>query len=404
MAGKLIQLEQAAKMLGMTPDQLIDMRQKNEIFGYRDGSTWKFKPDEIERVALDMGVEMIPFNDEDDLSSDQDLIASDDIDLKLEEDVTIDLAADPQATISPSDVLSEEPKGGSTGKMGSHILSGSESEPGESPSDTGKLVDGDNLLLAEDDLFVEDDLMLEEDSDEISLGPDSDMSSDFEDSSDAVLGDDSSSEILLDSGDSGINLSPTDSGLSLEEEPLEMGGSDIDSLELPEDDEVISLEDPDIDDSVDDAGDFMLTPIEGEIDDESSGSQVIALEDSEIYDDSSGSSSAIVDSDMDFSDAEPLVEDEGAFDDAAFDDAGFEDAGMMQPAAQAAAPAIPEAPYSFWNVLSLSLVFMFLCFGGIMTVDVARHLWNYEKPNSGTVNTFVMDRMIDMVGWNEVAN
>ena len=56
MAGKLVELQQAAKLLGITPDQLSEMRSRSEIFGYRDGATWKFKMEELERVADEMGV------------------------------------------------------------------------------------------------------------------------------------------------------------------------------------------------------------------------------------------------------------------------------------------------------------------------------------------------------------
>ena len=48
---KLIELEEAAQLLGMTADELTDMRSRNEIFGIRDGSGWKFKEQELERVA-----------------------------------------------------------------------------------------------------------------------------------------------------------------------------------------------------------------------------------------------------------------------------------------------------------------------------------------------------------------
>ncbi len=48
---KLIPMEEAASRLGVTPDELAEMRSRSEIFGYRDGSTWKFKEDELERVA-----------------------------------------------------------------------------------------------------------------------------------------------------------------------------------------------------------------------------------------------------------------------------------------------------------------------------------------------------------------
>ena len=49
-----VTLEEAAKKLGVSTDQLIEMRSRGEIFGYRDGSSWKFKPEEIERVASEM--------------------------------------------------------------------------------------------------------------------------------------------------------------------------------------------------------------------------------------------------------------------------------------------------------------------------------------------------------------
>jgi excisionase family DNA binding protein len=48
---KLIELKDAANLLGVTPEQLVEMRNRNEISGYRDGTTWKFKESEVERVA-----------------------------------------------------------------------------------------------------------------------------------------------------------------------------------------------------------------------------------------------------------------------------------------------------------------------------------------------------------------
>ena len=56
MASKLIQLNEAAQMLGVSPEELTEMRSSGEIHGYRDGSSWKFKAEEVERVATDRGV------------------------------------------------------------------------------------------------------------------------------------------------------------------------------------------------------------------------------------------------------------------------------------------------------------------------------------------------------------
>jgi hypothetical protein len=55
MAGKFIELNEAAKMIGVSPDELVEMRSRGEIFGYRDGASWKFKLEEVERVIGERG-------------------------------------------------------------------------------------------------------------------------------------------------------------------------------------------------------------------------------------------------------------------------------------------------------------------------------------------------------------
>ena len=54
MSAQFITLEEAAKKLGVHTDELVEMRSRGDIFGYRDGASWKFKPEEIERVASEM--------------------------------------------------------------------------------------------------------------------------------------------------------------------------------------------------------------------------------------------------------------------------------------------------------------------------------------------------------------
>ena len=46
-----LELNEAAEILGVTPETLKEMRSRNEIHGYRDGANWKFKREEIDRVA-----------------------------------------------------------------------------------------------------------------------------------------------------------------------------------------------------------------------------------------------------------------------------------------------------------------------------------------------------------------
>jgi hypothetical protein len=57
MAGKFVELAEAAKMIGVNPEALVEMRSKGTIFGYRDGVSWKFKVDEVERVIRERGVD-----------------------------------------------------------------------------------------------------------------------------------------------------------------------------------------------------------------------------------------------------------------------------------------------------------------------------------------------------------
>ena len=43
----LVEFEQAAVMLGLSHDELAQLRSQNKIFGYRDGASWKFKESEL---------------------------------------------------------------------------------------------------------------------------------------------------------------------------------------------------------------------------------------------------------------------------------------------------------------------------------------------------------------------
>ncbi|HEV2969222.1 MAG TPA: helix-turn-helix domain-containing protein [Pirellulales bacterium] len=54
MARKLIDQEEAAKMLGVSIEEINKMRDRKQLFPYRDGDAWKFKPEDIERVKQDL--------------------------------------------------------------------------------------------------------------------------------------------------------------------------------------------------------------------------------------------------------------------------------------------------------------------------------------------------------------
>lgn len=301
--------------------------------------------------------------------------------------------------------------------------------PAQGSDDISLDMSDDDLSLGDsaDDLSLEDsgDLELPESSDVNLGGSDSDLSleasgiemhdSDIDldgsaielgEDDDLVLGGSSISSDLSLTGDSGINLQPTDSGLSLDEEPLELGGSGIDALELPEDDDILELESEPADaDAATMArqqdGDFFLTPSEDADDDDESGSQVIALEESGYVDPDQATmigGGGVADAGFDqpgMGAAAPLV----AQDDDMFRQPGETVTGGGAGAAQpvpAQAPAAPaaatEMPYSIWNVLGLLVVFMFVLMSLMLMVDVVSNVWSFNEPYSAS--TMLMDELV----------
>jgi len=371
---ELVSLEKAAELLGMTADQLNDMRLKNEIFGTRVDNSWKFKLDEISRFADDRNITLSAVGDASDFKlSDESLELSFGSSAELLDDSAADVLSEAEdlnfgsadlALASASDVLSDD-----------------EPSDKESPSDTGKLLaDSAELQLSEEDLF-DDEISLQ---DSQSLIDSSDLSSDFEDS-DLVLEDSDSSEdpaLDVQAAESGISLSANESGISLDE-PLDLGGSDIDDLELPEDDDIISLEEvgPDSATLLQSDDNFDLTPLEDSaLEDSSSGSQVIALEDSAIYTD----------------DSAPTML--GAEDSIGFEDAGAPvmlDDNEFQPDPTAPVAVIPETPYSLLNVLSLALALTVVTLGCIVAFDLARNMW---QPTDSTLSSTVTNIFIRLTG------
>ena len=522
---KLITMEQAASMLGMSVEKINELRSNQEIFGYKDGGTWKFKMTELHRVADNLGISLgglddvagavagkaksvtdsfddLDFGDSEDLllddsssgsmeididedssvelmqsgrssdifldlddedgvtledsgllladsgtgkdfgivgdKKDDDLViaGSDEIDLadsgslKLQGESSLELSSDDTAKSigdsklnlgdsgvlelgTGSEILEDDDQlsfgtsdislAGSSKILkgdddtGSDVLSGGEVTTSDSPSATGKLLSegDDDLLLAEEDLF-EDDLVLQDSS---SFDDSSDLGSEFSD--DLVLDDsDSSSELALEANESGISLSANESGISLADEPLELGGSDIDELELPGDDMIMLEKEADPAMAMMQEDDFNLTPLEQSADGgegDGSSSQVIVLEDSEIFADES-EATILGDADGAFGDP-ALVEDSyaeagvGLVGGAALVGAGAMAPGMMTEEETVAysAPAVArEADYSIGSLLGLGLAASVLLLGAILAFDTCRNLWM----NDGQV---VSSGFLDMV-------
>ncbi|MGD9723538.1 MAG: helix-turn-helix domain-containing protein [Pirellulales bacterium] len=484
MARKFITMDEAATMLGVTAETLAELRDRRAVHGYRDGASWKFKAEDIERLKAERESE----HDEGEyaeIDEDPDSILLSEVELGQSGESTsstiIGGKANPKdplesdIQIAPpkhdSDVLDEmlldSERGGSdvltgpsTGSSGSgsgvspmfdeldtldldmpsaadsgistkssatgssplltELAGGSALELGEaapkSPSASGTAggsgagtsdislslesleLQGSGLSFGEDqDLALGEDQSLELKESKAG-GSDIDLTGDFDD--DLVLGGSSHGDLSR-TGDSGISLlDPADSGISLEAPPLELGGSNVEQLELGEDDllgdlqpaaggpaasaALSGIETPQSDD------DFLLTPLEEGVAEESdSGSQVIALE-SDVEFDEAGVGTLEPEGGL-------LEEDLGAGlgGAAALETVG---AGPSISAAAAAAPAgaatamVPDTPFTGWNVTSLVLCAVLLMFCGMFMYDLMRNMWSWDGAYS--VNSSMMEMIL----------
>ena len=424
MSAQFITLEEAAKKLGVHTDELVEMRSRGDIFGYRDGASWKFKPEEIERVAAEMlGGAM----DEDPagssiLISEQDLgptgskhgsTIGSDINVGSESDEPdsdVALVADPG---SGSDVRLIAGKGASADEpriamsdddddelsvgddvddllasaSGSSNL-GSDIKFGTSPESAIKLGSGtgtgSDIPVSGSDAFDLDlgsegsgvlsglsgkgSEIIKGDSDPSLDSMDLDLS---DDDDDLVLG--GGSDLAL-GNDSGINLmSPADSGISLEDEPLDLAASGISGLDLAsEGSDAASGVGSGAGSAVNFQQDeeFQLSA-SGSIEaDEDSGSQVIELEDSSEFGDAAV--------------ALPAADGFDAFGSAEGD--GLDMGGTLGATSGGAVVSMgaPEVPYSLVQVMCLLGILLLMCMSGIMVTDVVRNMWAWNDSSALT--------------------
>ena len=423
MATKFVDLETASKELGIPVEKLTEMREKNELRGFRDGATWKFKLEDVERLktSMDAGGSELDLDDplakpdipdsillsevelggmgpvgsstvigqsaSNDLSDEEFRVtveALDSSDIQLASDSLIlgDSDAEPS-----SDVLGSETTG-SVADAGSEIqLTGSDSPNLELDlSDSGTTSKQDsNIALGESEVALRD-------SDTASSSSSSDDSEiNITDEEDGVLVLGGAGSDVVGASDSGISLNdPADSGISLEASDVGLGGSVIssdDSLLLGEEDFL----------SANDAGaegnspsqlqqddDFLLTPLEDALtDDSESSSQVIALDDPDSGFDPSSATVMEPGGDVDLA---MLGADEG------------DAATLIQPDPESIIvqqqPALPELPYSGWNLLSLFLCITLLALSGMLIYDLVRQVWSWEGIHP--VNSGLMDAIIGM--------
>ena len=376
-----VSLDEAAKILGISTDELVEMRSSGEIFGYRDGASWKFKQEEIDRVQAEREDLLSNDDSDDDIALDSDLRLADDnspgSDVALVPDPSSDSGVklvnrssknNDNKNAGSSDLKLQAAEGSDV-ELGSDLMLDDASSSGLDLASKGKKQSienaaGSNVLGS--DLGLPSGSKASKGSG--SLGGELELAGDDED--DLVLGSDSAIGL---GSESGINLmSPSDSGLSLEDEPLDLAGTGISGLDLGAE----LAADPSAGSKssvsnasgigaslVDQDEEFQLTPSNSvEIDDDS-GSQVIELENSESF----GGVGLPDDLGVD-----------GVVQEAGLDDGGFGAEDLAPAGAAIAMRGAAEVPYAGWQVGMLALVLLLMGLCGILTTDILRNLWAWD--------------------------
>ncbi len=442
MSSNFVPLEEAAKRLGVSAEELVEMRSRGDIFGYRDGASWKFKPEEIERVASELMGDAL---DEDPagssiLVSESDLGAAgsklgstigSDIKLAGDDDLGSDvsLVPDPQ---SGSDVklvagrsssqpgsgikLEDDDELGLAG--GSNVVGGgSDIKPGSS----NRLIGSDLKLAADDD--DDDELSLQSDDDDLVIAGSGVGSGITGGSGVAAGGSGAGSDIEIGS-DIGLSLgdgSDVMAGLSPVTKPAK-GGSSGKDLSLSDDDDLvlgggsdlalgndsginlmspsdsgISLEDEPLDlagsgiSGLDlaaegsDAGSAVGSGVGSGIEISQGEEFQLSPSGSIESEDDSGSQVIELEDSSEFGDAAvALPAADGGFGDDGFGGGGFDDT-MGATAGAAAAPAMmaaPDVPFQTGMVLVLLGILMVMGLSGILVSDLVRNMWQYAEGSS----------------------
>jgi excisionase family DNA binding protein len=128
MAGKFLLLEEAARHLGISADQIHRLVEKKKLFPLRDGTTLKFKIDELDRFAAEVTDQDEPVTDTLELDLDDVPAGQADESIELGDSVAM-----PGKAVAPG----SRPSLGSPAQPDSLILAGSGSLAGALGGDTG---------------------------------------------------------------------------------------------------------------------------------------------------------------------------------------------------------------------------------------------------------------------------
>lgn len=457
MASKLIPLDEAARQLGVTPDQLNDMRQRQEIYGYRDGAGWKFKSEDLEKLAqqrsgasesaeLDVQPGDLEHSSEDMvLLSEVEMGESaaqsstvigkpgsqqspEDSDIKLADEIptagpkkTFDSSSSDIKLADSGDLLAAEHSGSDLSLgMGSNVLS--EAAPPHAEQGAGSdLTLDSSLTMAADDDFAGS---VAKEIAQAKAGA-GDSTLNLARPEEKVLSEGGAgSDITLSPGDSGISLlDPADSGISLEEAP-DLAGSAAGSFDVGLSDSGSSDSgssgsdsyESSFDSSYDmgsDSGraltqsaDFDSDAVmELRTDDEFLLTPLEEVADEESQD--SGSQVIALESDADLDASSPTVMGAdsagmaGLLDDTSgllepLSPLGFGETTDLSSMVQPAYAGVPQGQFTGLSVTFLAMCVSLLAVSGLMMFDVLRNMWSWDSPYQ--VNSFIMDSILNLLG------
>jgi hypothetical protein len=390
MVQKYYNSSETAKILGKTADEVKQMIEHRELHGYRDGADWKFKVEDIDRLAKDNPAPSVEADDDDgDVLLSEVSLGQSDPGLSgtvIGLNVGGRLAVDSGINLGESDLAMSALNEESTATIAKKQQSVKAAKPQDS-----ELNLADDLTLAGSSVVMGSKPGVSGSS-VIDLGA-SNVSMDDDD---LVLGGSGTGSDVTLGGDSGISLiDPSDSGFSLET-PVSLGPVPEESLELGDDDILVgdssvqSMPELKTDDE------FLLTPLEESIDldGSESGSQVIALDDSAVMENSGVgvSMAAMLDEDVSAHQsldmggmAAPLVNTSIL---AAQPTSLAEGATLVSPAASL------DQPYTGLQIAGLAICTVLMLFCGMLMVDLLRSMWSFEQPQA------LSSQMMNMIlGW-----
>lgn len=382
MAGKFLSLEEAARHLGVSVEEVQHLVDRKRLFPMRDGATIKFKADDVERLVQELAGE-VPQTDELQLGLDEPPAGAgnaDDLVLgeALEADAIVFDEGGSMAAASHTIVRAGETGGEASGLSLSSIGGGSAAD----------VVLGDSAIGG--DAAANDDLLLESVVGASSIGASSPSLAGAALSGitggpgqlDETLAIDLG-EATLDGGGSlavggaasgvgspsvtgaGAALSgPLDSGLSLEDGAIEMSGIDLgggEAAALPEDGTVLGGDDFELGGAGGDDESASVVIAESEGGDSSFFGQAMAGEGSSLGDESVGLPSSIA------SEAMGLP---GDF--------------------------APDMTFSVWQTAGLICCSLLLLFGGFIAYDLVRTI---GSPESTSLANPLLNAMADTFGW-----